>query len=238
MNKKLKTICIIPARGGSKRIPRKNITRFCGKPIIAYSIEAALKSKLIDKVIVSTDDQEIANVAIEHGAEIPFMRDKSLADDMTGTTPVIRAALRDYIALKNNVEYCLCLYPTAPFVTEQLIDKSVELLQQEKADFVFTAHQFSFPIQRALLEDESGNIRPYSAVDINERSQDLPRTYHDAGQIYAAQASTWLDTTKTIFSGHSRMLKLPSHLVQDIDTFEDWKRAEVMFRVLKEIGER
>ena len=231
-------IAIIPARGGSKRIPRKNITRFCGKPIIAYSIEAAINSKLIDRVIVSTDDYEIANVAKEYGAEIPFMRDKSLADDMTGTTPVIRSALSDYIALKNNVEYCLCLYATAPFVTAQLLDQSLELLQQTKADYVFTAHRFSFPIQRALLEDEIGNIRPCSAVDMNKRSQDLPHAYHDAGQLYAAQASTWLDTSKAIFSERSRMLKLPSHLVQDIDTFEDWKRAEVMFRVLKEMGER
>ena len=230
-------IAIIPARGGSKRIPRKNIRLFCGKPIIAYSIEAAKGSQHIDRVFVSTDDQEIAEIAREYGAEVPFLREASLADDKTGTTPVIRQTLKQLIDQGLSIDVCACVYATAPFLTSQIIDKAVEKLQKENAGFVFTANQFSFPIQRALLEGPHGEVTAFSKENIGKRSQDLVDTFHDAGQLYIAQSKTWLTPTARVFSEHSRMIKLPSHLVQDIDTEEDWKRAEVMFKVLKEMGE-
>ena len=230
-------IAIIPARGGSKRIPRKNIRPFCGKPIIAYSIEAAISSQHVDRVFVSTDDQEIAEIAKECGAEVPFLREASLADDKTGTTPVIRQTSTKLANQGLFVDVCACIYATAPFITSQIIDKGVEKLQKEKADFVFTANQFSFPIQRALIEGPRGEVTPFSKEDIGKRSQDLVDTFHDAGQLYIAQNKTWLTPTARVFSEHSRMIKLPSHLVQDIDTEQDWKRAEVMFKVLKEMGE-
>lgn len=230
-------IAIIPARGGSKRIPRKNIKLFCGKPIIAYSIEAAKGSKHIDRVFVSTDDREIAEIAQTFGAEVPFLRDASLADDKTGTTPVIRHALQKLTGQGFSINVCACVYATAPFLTSQTIDNAVERLQKEKADFVFTANHFSFPIQRALLEGPQGEVIPFSKEDIGKRSQDLADTFHDAGQLYIAHNKTWLTPSARVFSERSRMVKLPSHLVQDIDTVQDWKRAEVMFKVLKEMGE-
>ena len=230
-------IAIIPARGGSKRIPRKNIKSFCGKPIIAYSIEAAQKSEYIDRVFVSTDDQEIANIAIQYGADIPFLREASLSDDTTGTTPVIRHALSTLRAQGYSVDVCACIYATAPFLNSATIDSAIAKLIREKAEFVFTAHQFSFPIQRALLEGERGEVIPFSKENISKRSQDLADTFHDAGQLYVAHEKTWLTPTKRVFSKYSRMIKLPSHTVQDIDTPEDWKRAEVMYKVLQEMGE-
>lgn len=229
-------IAIIPARGGSKRIPRKNALSFCGEPIISYSIKAALEADVIEKVIVSTDDFEIAEIATEWGAEVPFIRNKALADDMTGTTEVIRDAITKYIALGNEVENCLCLYATAPFITHDIIEKAFALFQQGKPDYLFTANQFLFPIQRALLENENGKIRAFDPENIDKRSQDLPHTFHDAGQLYIAHTSTWLDASKEIFSENSQMFKLPSYIVQDIDTPEDWKRAEVMYKVLSEMN--
>lgn len=230
-------VAIIPARGGSKRIPRKNINLFCGKPIISYPIAAALACKTIDRVVVSTDDNEIAAVATEYGAQVPFVRDPSLADDHVGTTAVIRATLEQLNEHGWNINSCACLYATAPFITAQRIDDAFAMLEAAHADFVFTANQFSFPVQRALLEIPSGGVRPYLPEMISKRSQDLAHTFHDAGQLYVARAETWLDNTKKVFSENARMLKLPSHMVQDIDTPEDWKRAEVMFRVLQEMGE-
>jgi pseudaminic acid cytidylyltransferase len=230
-------IAIIPARGGSKRIPRKNIKSFCGKPIIAYSIEAAKNSHSIDRVFISTDDHEIADVARAHGAEVPFLRDASLSDDSTGTTPVVRQAISTLVEQGLTIEACVCIYATAPFLSSEVIDKSIEKLLKEKAEFVFTANQFSFPIQRALLEGERGEVSPFSKADIGKRSQDLAETFHDAGQLYTALSNTWLTPSARVFSKHSRMIKLPSHLVQDIDTIHDWKRAEVMFKVLQEMGE-
>ncbi len=230
-------IAIIPARGGSKRIPGKNIKHFCGKPIIAYSIEAALGCANIDKVIVSTDDQSIAEIAEFYGAEVPFLRDKSLADDHTGTTPVIRHTLSTLMAQGMAVQVCACIYATAPFLTSTTIDNAISKLVTHNADFVFTANQFSFPIQRALIEDTDGGVLPFSAQDIGKRSQDLADTFHDAGQLYVAKSATWLNKSKRVFSPHSRMLTLPSHKVQDIDTPEDWKRAEILYKVLHEMGE-
>lgn len=226
-------IAIIPARGGSKRIPRKNIRIFCGKPMLAYPIAAALASGVIDKVVVSTDDPEIAEVALQYGAEVPFMRPASLADDYTGTSPVVRHALSELQQLGWELDYCACIYATTPLLNSDIIRRLYEQLSAEAVDYVFAAARFSFPIQRAILQTPSGGITPFDPVAITMRSQDLPAAFHDAGQLYWAKASTWLDSSKKIFAENSRMHVLPHHLVQDIDTPEDWTRAELLYRLLQ-----
>ena len=227
-------IAIIPARGGSKRIPRKNIKPFCGKPIIAYSIQAALASGVINKVVVSTDDPEIADVALHYGAEVPFLREKGLADDMTGTTPVVRDAIAKLQAMGWELDNVACIYATAPLLEAVDIRRAFEMLTTSDIDYVFTAARFSFPIQRALLKDADGGVVAFDHTSMGKRSQDLPETYHDAGQLYMASASTWLDANASTFSHRSRMLVLPLHRVQDIDTNEDWVRAEMLYRLLQQ----
>lgn len=227
-------IAIIPARGGSKRIPRKNIKDFCGQPMLAYPIKAALQSGVIDKVVVSTDDDEIAAIARQYGAEVPFMRSSTLADDHTGTSAVIRDAITQLQALGWPLNYCACLYATTPLLTASVIRDSLLQLEQSSADYVFTAARFSFPIQRALVMTDSGGVAPFDPASIGKRSQDLTPAYHDAGQLYWAKASSWLDNSKSIFGANSRMLVLPDHLVQDIDTPEDWRRAELLYNMLQQ----
>ncbi|GHG69417.1 pseudaminic acid cytidylyltransferase [Alishewanella longhuensis] len=227
-------IVIIPARGGSKRIPRKNIKDFCGKPMLAYPIQAALQSGIIDKVVVSTDDQEIAAIAQQYGAEVPFLREPELADDYTGTTAVIRDAILRLQQLGWSLDSCACLYATTPLLNANLIRALQQELITTNADYVFTAARFSFPIQRALVLTETGGIIPFDSTSIGKRSQDLQPTFHDAGQLYWAKAATWLDLSKSVFGTHSRLFELPSHLVQDIDTPDDWRRAEYLYRLLQQ----
>lgn len=232
-------IAIIPARGGSKRIPGKNIKSFCGKPMLAYSIESALASGVIDEVVVSTDDEAIARVAREYGAQIPFIRPAELADDHTGTSPVVRHAIATLIERGWELEYCACIYATAPLLSASLIAEAFALLDaasmhEQQQDYVFTAARYSFPIQRAILQTESGGVAPFDPVGITKRSQDLPPAYHDAGQLYWGHSTTWLNTRRHIFGEHSQMLVLPDHLVQDIDTPEDWKRAELLYKLLQQ----
>lgn len=227
-------IAIIPARGGSKRIPRKNIKEFCGKPMLAYPIEAALQSGVVDKVVVSTDDHEIAEIARQYGAQVPFIRQPSLADDYTGTSAVIRDAIRQLQQLGWDLKYCACLYATTPLLNATVIRECYQQLLANNADYVFTSARFSFPIQRALLLTESGGVMPFDAASIGKRSQDLAPAYHDAGQLYWASAETWLDTNKQVFGANSRMQVLPDHLVQDIDTLDDWLRAELLYKLLQQ----
>lgn len=227
-------VAIIPARGGSKRIPRKNINDFCGQPMLAYPIKAALNSGVVDKVVVSTDDAEIAAIAQHYGAETPFRRSKELADDYTGTSAVIRDAIQQLHAIGWQLDECACLYATTPLLSAALIRDGLQQLQQTGADYVFTSARFSFPIQRALVMTASGGVAPFDPHSISKRSQDLPPAYHDAGQLYWGKASTWLDSSKTIFGTNSRMLVLPDHLVQDIDTPEDWRRAELLYQLLQQ----
>lgn len=226
-------IAIIPARGGSKRIPRKNIKDFCGKPMLAYPIQAALQSGVVDKVVVSTDDHEIADIARQYGAEVPFMRAPQLADDYTGTTAVIRDALHQLQQMAWNIENCACLYATAPLLNANLIKTLFDQLIATNADYVFTAARFSFPIQRALVKMDTGGVAPFDPTSISKRSQDLTPTYHDAGQLYWAKASTWLDPQKRVFGANSQLYELPSYIVQDIDTPDDWQRAEYLYRMLQ-----
>lgn len=224
-------IAIIPARCGSKRIPRKNIKDFLGKPIIAYSIEAALESNLFDEVIVSTDDQEIADIAISFGATIPFMRPKEYSDDFTGTSSVIKHAIGWLQESGKKIDYVCCIYATAPFVQPKYLREGYDRLIESKKSFAFSVTTFSFPIQRALRINEQGEIEAINPEHINTRSQDLEEGYHDAGQFYWGKADAFLDDI-VLFSEESIPIMLPRYLVQDIDTFEDWERTELMYKAL------
>ena len=223
-------LCVIPARGGSKRIPRKNIRDFCGKPMIAWSIEASRASGCFDKVIVSTDDEEIADVARFWGAEVPFMRPTGLADDYVGTVPVIAHALKWY--QDQEVTAVCCLDATAPFVEPSEIKKGLDLLGQASPDrFVFAATSYASPIQRALLIDSVSGVAQMKHPDqFSKRSQDLEPAFHDAGQFYWGLSEAWLKSAN-LFEG-SKPLLLPRWRVQDIDTEDDWIRAELIRRVL------
>ena len=228
----MSNICIIPARGGSKRIPRKNIKEFLGKPIIAYSIEAAINSRLFDEVMVSTDDMEIAEIALRFGARVPFLRSKENSDDFSGTVDVIIEVLKNYnIPLNENHNIC-CLYPTAPLVTVDSIKSAFELLVNKKYDTVFPVTKFSYPIQRAIKIDENQKVNMIWPENMDKRSQDLPSTYHDAGQFYWMTSNSIIKSKK-IFSKNSGVIIINEINVQDIDTLEDWKIAELKMKNIK-----
>ncbi len=224
-------VAIIPARGGSKRIPRKNIKKFFGKPMIAWSIEAALKSNCFDRIIVSTDDQEIANIAKEYGADVPFIRSSELSDDHAGTTPVIKQAIQWLNEYSQPPSLVCCLYATAPFVSASDIIKGLEQLEQSKASYAFTVTSYAFPIQRAIKITDTDNIEMFSPEHFQTRSQDLEEAYHDAGQFYWGTTDAWM-SEKVIFGPDSTPVFLPRHRVQDIDTPEDWDRAEWLFQAM------
>jgi len=223
-------IAVIPARGGSKRIPRKNVKHFHGKPIIAYSIEVAIRSECFDKVIVSTDDPEIARISKQYGAEVPFTRPATLADDHTNTIDVMSHAVG--WCARNNwllTEVC-CIYPTAPFLQVDDIRKGLQIIRASDVNFVFSVTSFPFPIQRAIKLSGSGEARMFSPEYEGARSQDLEEAYHDAGQFYWGEASSFSEA-KSVFSSNSRCVILPRERSQDIDTEEDWKFAEVLFSI-------
>lgn len=225
-------VAVIPARGGSKRIPRKNIKEFCGKPMIAYSIEAALNSGCFDKIIVSTDDSEIAQVAKSYGAEVPFIRPKELSNDYTGTIPVIRHAIDWLVKQGSDPNLVCCLYATAPFVTAEYLQQGLQQLEETNAAYAFTVTSYAFPIQRAIKLNPELGVEMFDANNFNTRSQDLEEAWHDAGQFYWGRVGAWL-SEKIIFGADSTPVILPRHRVQDIDTPEDWERAEWLFKALQ-----
>jgi pseudaminic acid cytidylyltransferase len=224
-------LCVIPARGGSKRIPRKNIRAFLGKPIIAYSIEAARQAGVFSAIIISTDDEEIAAVGRAYGAEVPFLRPPHLSDDFTGTVPVVRHAIREMARLGADSEAVCCLYPTAPFVSAATLLLGMDQLQRTASNFAFTVTGFDFPIQRALRTDEMGRLSPLDPVSMPLRSQDLEERWHDAGQFYWGTRAAWLDEQQSLWQG-AAAVKIPRFQAQDIDTLEDWDFAEQLFRHL------
>lgn len=224
-------IAIIPARGGSKRILRKNIKHFLGKPIIAYSIEVAVKSGLFDKVIVSTDDVEIAQIAQTYGAEVPFLRPETLSDDFTGTNDVVRHALNWFLDQGMVVEYACCIYATVPFLQTQYLQEGFKQLQRHNKSFAFSVTSFPSPIQRAM-KIEQGGVSMFYPEHLDTRSQDLEEAYHDAGQFYWGKAEAFLNH-ENLFSRCSYPVVLPRELVQDIDTMEDWNKAELMYKILQ-----
>ena len=222
-------IAIIPARGGSKRIPGKNIKNFAGKPLIAYSIDAAKESGLFDKIIISTDSEEVAEVAKYYGAEVPFIRSKELSNDVVGTRPVTNHAINFCIENFYKPEFCCCIYATAPFLQAKYLQQGLDSLKQDsEKSFAFSVTSFPFPVQRALKKTQSG-VSPMFSEYISKRSQDLEEAYHDAGQFYWGKTEGYLSNQK-MFSHHSLPVILPRYLVQDIDTPEDWQRAELMYQ--------
>jgi len=224
-------VAIIPARGGSKRIPRKNIKNFCGKPIIAHSIIAAQKSGCFDKIIVSTDDEEIANIAKNWGAEVPFIRPKHLADDHTGTMDVLIHALEWLHANDAVYDYACCIYATAPLIRIKDLQQGYDELKKSDRLFAFSITTFPSPIFRALKLTKTNGIAMFWPEHLNTRSQDLQEAYHDVGQFYWGRTEAFLQGL-SMFDENSIPIVLPRFLAQDIDTPEDWEQAELMYRIL------
>lgn len=231
----MKPYAIITARGGSKRVPGKNIRDFCGKPIIAYSIEAALESGLFEEVMVSTDSEEIAAIGRNSGASVPFMRSEKTSNDYADTTDVLNEVIEMYG--KRGItfnEFC-CIYPTAPFITPEKLRESYQLLQDEDVYNVIPMTSFSFPPQRGMRLKDNGFIEPVDPVGINARSQDLPVIYHDCGQFYWMKTEKYLENDN-ILDNHTKPYFVPESEVQDIDNESDWKLAEIKYRYMKGIG--
>lgn len=222
----LKSLCVIPARGGSKRIPKKNKRFFLGKPIIIYSIEAAIKSEIFDEIMVSTDDPEIAEIARKHGALVPFMRSQKNSDDYASTMDVINEVLIEYSNLGRVFDFVCCVYPTAPLIQAKHIISGFEKLTKDNLSCVFPSVEFSYPIWRSFEIEDKGNIRPFWSEHLNKRSQDLKKAFHDAGQWYWFQAKaidnwSWPENSKAII--------LSEEEAQDIDNESDWKIAEMKY---------
>lgn len=228
-------IAIIPARGGSKRVPRKNIREFCGRPMIAWPIATALESGLFDHIIVSTDDMEIADVAHDAGAEVPFSRPLGLADDYTGTTDVIAHALSWAANVGWEVDAACCIYPTAAFILADDLRQAHQLLDQE-CDYAFAAVRYGHPPQRGFMHSDGGGLRLVQPEYENTRTQDLPPIYHDAGQFYWGKAAAWMERLP-LFGSRARFIDLPPWRAQDIDREEDWMMAELVFKAIQAHGE-
>ncbi|MEA1920793.1 MAG: pseudaminic acid cytidylyltransferase [Campylobacterota bacterium] len=216
-------VAIIPARGGSKRIPRKNIKIFHGKPLIAYSIEVALKSELFDRVIVSTDDEEIASIAREYGADVPFMREDSLSDDYSSSMDVFE----DAISKMDGIDFACMIYATAPLLQAEYLKEGFEKLSHSDAINAFSVTSMPFPIQRTFKVTPKGRCEMFTPEHFLTRSQDLEEAYQDAGQFYWKRVGK--KSQEIMFGKDSIPIILPRHLVQDIDTMEDWQRAEKLY---------
>lgn len=227
----MKKICIIPARGGSKRIPRKNIKLFLGKPIIAYSIEAALQSRLFDEVMVSTDDEEIAAIAKHYGAKVPFYRSAETSNDFAITVDVLNEVLTEYEKRGRTFDYICCIYPTALFVTPEKLRTSFEEMLAKGCDSAFAIVQYSYPIQRGLVVNEQERVNMIWPQYIKSRSQELTPTYHDAGQFYFSLVKKFKQTNA--MKGDNTYGIITSELeVQDLDTMTDWELAELKYKRL------
>lgn len=227
----LKCIAIIPARGGSKRIPKKNIKDFAGLPLLAYSIRIALSSKLFSKVIVSTDDEEIKEVALKYGAEVPFIRPKQLSDDYSGTGVVVSHALKTLKQSGQEFDYSCTIYATAPLLQEKYLHEGLKKLKNSNAKYAFSCTSMPFPIQRTFKIDAEKRCEMFWPSNFSKRSQDLEEAYQDAGQFYWNKLNQ--KTKEIIFAKDSLPIIIPRHLVQDIDTLEDFKRAELLYEVLQ-----
>ncbi len=228
----VKKIAIIPARGGSKRIPRKNVKEFLGKPIIVYSIEAALKSNVFDEIMVSTDDKEIAEVAIKYGAKVPFFRSPETSSDMAMTAPVLVEVLNEYEKRGQHYDYVCCIYATAPFINSQRLTTGMNLLVEKGVDSVLPVVKFSYPPQRCLVK-RGEYIEMLHPENYNARSQDLEPIYHDCGQFYCLKSESLMKEVK-LYCKKTIPIELPESEVQDIDSEEDWLIAEMKYRILKE----
>lgn len=227
-------VCVIPARGGSKRIPRKNLKVFHGEPIIGRSIKTAIKSEVFDKIVVSTDDQEIAELAKSLGAEVPFLRPAKLSDDYATTADVIKHAIEEISCLGDS-DFVCCLYATSPFTLATDLSNSLkQLLSDHSLDYVMSVASYEYPIQRSLKKDKNGKIKMFWPEHEITRSQDLEAAFHDAGMFYWGRAKSWVEK-KSLLNGNCSPFEIPKFRVQDIDTEEDWKRAEYLFSTLTDI---
>lgn len=226
----MSTIAIITARGGSKRIPRKNIKEFCGKPILAYSIEAAVNSGVFDTVMVSTDDDEIAEIAVRYGAEVPFRRSAKTSDDYATTNDVLLEVLDEYEKRGKIYDIMACIYPTAPFITAEKLRKGVEALEKSDADSLIPVVEFSYPPQRAM-HSVGEYIEPVNPEHLNSRSQDLEKHYHDVGQFYIARIPNFKKNLH-LMKGKVLPLVVPELEVQDIDNQTDWELAELKYQLM------
>ena len=224
-------VAVIPARGGSKRIPGKNLRPFHGLPMIAWSLHAARDSGCFDRIIVSTDDDAIARIAVEHGAEAPFRRPAELANDHCGTGPVIAHAANWLAAEGQAADMLCCIYATAPFLQASDLERGLAILTETGADFAFSVTSYAFPIQRAIRIGDDGRAAMFQPEHAVTRSQDLEEAWHDAGQFYWGRSQAWIEN-RPIFGRGGAPVILPRHRVQDIDTLEDWVRAELMFAAL------
>ncbi|MBF0105221.1 MAG: pseudaminic acid cytidylyltransferase [Deltaproteobacteria bacterium] len=225
-------IAVIPARGGSKRIPRKNIKAFCGKPMIAWSIERALESRLFERVIVSTDDDEIASVASEYGALVPFRRPAHLSDDRTPTAPVIVHAIKFCEETLAEVSHACCIYPCAPFLQATDLSASLVMLKEKNADFIYPVTPYPHPVQRALKMTQDGRMQFLHPEFELTNTQNLDTLYHDTGQFYWGKVSAWLADKKMHSGGIG--FPVPGWRVVDIDNMDDWMRAELIQKAIRE----
>lgn len=227
-------VAVIPARGGSKRIPRKNIKYFLGKPIIAYSIASALDAGCFEEVMVSTDDREIADVAQRFGAKVPFLRSAETANDFASTADVMLEVLNEYRRQDKKFEFACCIYPTAPFITAEKLKHAHDILLKTGADAALPVVRFGYPIQRAMMIEDN-RLSMIWPEHINSRSQDLMPAYHDCGQFYFIKIKRFLETRK-LFGDYAVPIELMESEVQDIDTEEDWKIAEIKYQILQQSG--
>ncbi len=227
-------LAVIPARGGSKRIPRKNIRPFGGKPMIAWAIEAALQSGCFDRVLVSTDDDEVCAVAKEYGAEVPFVRPAALADDHTGTSVVVAHAIDWLVAAGQRPELVCCIYPTAPFLLAEDLRAGLQAMSSSRWQYAFSVTDFAAPVFRSFVAAPEGGLRMLFPEHAQTRSQDLPQALHDAAQFYWGRTDAWLQGT-AVFGADSFPLHLPRWRVQDIDTEDDFLRAELMLPAVTQL---
>lgn len=232
----MKKVAIITARGGSKRIPRKNIKEFCGKPILAYSIQAALEAGVFDTVMVSTDDMEIAEIAKKYGAEVPFYRSEKTANDYATTADVILEVIEEYEKLGQFFDMVCCIYPTAPFLTADKLKDAVQRLENSDADTLIPVVAFSYPVQRALVIREEKLVFEYPEF-LDSRSQDLEPHYHDVGQFYVLKTEAFKKSRK-IMVGNILPFEISEMEVQDIDNQTDWEIAEMKYRILRQKAEK
>ena len=227
-------IAVIPARGGSKRIPRKNVREFCGRPMIAWAISIAKACSLFDRIIVSTDDNEISELARSWGAETPFVRPADLADDLTPTVPVVAHAVKSCLDSGWVADYVCCIYPCVPFLQMSDLTGALHLAQAQNADFVYPVTEYAHPIQRAMRLLPSNKMQFLRPEYEMTRTQDLERAYHDAGQFYWGKASAWLAHKKMHTDGLG--MPIPNWRVVDIDSLDDWKRAEYIFQAMNSVS--
>ncbi len=232
----MRKVAIITARGGSKRIPRKNIKEFCGKPILAYSIQAALEAGVFDTVMVSTDDMEIAEIAKKYGAEVPFYRSEKTANDYATTADVILEVIEEYEKLGQFFDMVCCIYPTAPFLTAEKLKDAVQKLENSDADTLIPVVAFSYPVQRALVIRDEKLVFEYPEF-MDSRSQDLEPHYHDVGQFYIMKTEAFKESKK-IMVGNILPFEISEMEVQDIDNQTDWEIAEMKYRILRQKAEK